>query len=257
MHLSKLAEMDALLEKHPFSHVVRIAHLNILKQHEEIRFEDELNKAAIHLPNRKVIHELAKAPVNNQHVQGQSQDTVQNEAIENTDSQLVEAEAVVPIDEEKKIFLELQKQYLTSAVQSSIALEVDEVGKEMLSQEVSIEEGKVEAINPSSFLEFITGDKSTESDSLGTVESSALIDSFLKSEKREKVAFFDPERMAKKSLDDKEGMVSDTLARIYVNQGNYTKAIDAYERLILKYPEKSGYFAARIQKIEDLKRLKK
>ena len=62
--------------------------------------------------------------------------------------------------------------------------------------------------------------------------------------------------MAKKSLDDSGGLVSDTLARIYINQGNLDKALEAYEQLILKYPEKSGYFAARIQKVKELKRKK-
>ena len=49
------------------------------------------------------------------------------------------------------------------------------------------------------------------------------------------------------------GFITETLAKIYLKQKHYEKAIHAYKNLSLKYPEKNIYFADRIREIEKLK----
>ncbi|HSM48128.1 MAG TPA: hypothetical protein VK872_09970 [Draconibacterium sp.] len=58
--------------------------------------------------------------------------------------------------------------------------------------------------------------------------------------------------IAEKSITENDELITDTLAGIYLQQKNYDKALKAYKKLSLKYPEKSIYFAARIEEIEKL-----
>ena len=52
--------------------------------------------------------------------------------------------------------------------------------------------------------------------------------------------------------DDNSYLMTETLARVYLEQKKYQRAIQAYEILILKYPEKSSFFADRISDIKIL-----
>lgn len=68
------------------------------------------------------------------------------------------------------------------------------------------------------------------------------LDSFLESEKhRHKI---------KKSTHAESKVVTETLAKLYIAQGKNTLAVEVFEKLMLKYPEKSIYFALQIQKIK-------
>jgi hypothetical protein len=55
-----------------------------------------------------------------------------------------------------------------------------------------------------------------------------------------------------RSLQENEDLMTETLANIHIKQKRYQKAVVIFERLRLKYPEKSVYFARRIQEMEDL-----
>lgn len=82
------------------------------------------------------------------------------------------------------------------------------------------------------------------------------IDRFLKNEPVIKITVDEQaaqqENKARKSSEDPEDLVSETLANILMQQKHYRKAIKAFEKLSLRNPEKSSYFAAQIEKIKKL-----
>lgn len=58
--------------------------------------------------------------------------------------------------------------------------------------------------------------------------------------------------LSAESTEEHGKFITETLAKIYINQGYYSRAINIYEKLSIQYPEKSVYFASRIEKIKDL-----
>ena len=58
--------------------------------------------------------------------------------------------------------------------------------------------------------------------------------------------------LAKSTEVQNDELMTETLARIYLEQKNYNKAIQSYKILSLKYPEKSGFFADQIKAVKQL-----
>ena len=86
-----------------------------------------------------------------------------------------------------------------------------------------------------------------------------LIDIFINNDKGKRVLNENPELKPQLDSDTEnegkegeEGYFTETLARIYIKQGKYSKAMEIIKQLNLQYPQKNAYFADQIRFLEKL-----
>jgi tetratricopeptide (TPR) repeat protein len=108
-----------------------------------------------------------------------------------------------------------------------------------------------EIIEENSFVEWL---KLSNLKPIDRSNETETIDKFISEKPKLKVEVNENESNNDKidNLSDQAGYMTETLAKLYLNQKNYEKAIQSYKILILKFPEKNSYFADQIKKIKKL-----
>ena len=99
-------------------------------------------------------------------------------------------------------------------------------------------------------------DNLNEKTKLKPAEKTTKIVNFIKTSKDKelpKKEFFSPTNTALQSSTTNNNLMTETLAKVYLEQGHLEKAITAYEILSLKYPQKSSLFANQIKAIKQIK----
>ncbi|MGL4599837.1 MAG: hypothetical protein ACRCYO_20105 [Bacteroidia bacterium] len=123
-------------------------------------------------------------------------------------------------------------------------------------QEAQPQEKTVEQhVRPKNILQELAATQTPESNAENTSTEppkESLIEKFIQDEPRiqpNKTGFYNPVNMAKKSVQERDEFITETLAKIYVKQGNIPKALSAYRKLSAKFPAKAEYFAAIMEEL--------
>ncbi len=225
-----------------------------------IRGNEELQKEDIEVPIVEV------EPI---HLESSDSDYLE---IEQTafESVIEEEETISKVEElEDPVIEKFEREIFSEAISANYNLDhLAPIETTKIEEEIE-EEIFVPTVNPvsgkKSFSSWLRSNENDEQPKFDAEKDriNAIVDQFIKEdpkisrpsketiiEEKPKKEFFSPTKKAKESLDVHSMPVSETLAKIFALQGNYPKAIFAYEQLILINPEKKIFFASRIEELK-------
>jgi hypothetical protein len=272
-----IAEVNDLISIFPYFQSAYMLLLKGLQNTSDVKFENQLRLSATRIADREVLYYmLKKEPV---------KEELQEVRVQQTDSAITEhADNQQTVIESGKnsedLINEIEKQLVqneetneredyTVIVSDDMADDETAVSLIIMDEESGSVEEKITYMDPGISIpeaaELLELEHEEKENSPVEPAKTNLSNRQLQSELIDKFIIANPtiERQREKLetpnidistpyVEEKEGFVSETLARIYINQGYFSKAIDIYEKLSLKFPEKSSYFASQIEKVKEL-----
>ena len=256
--------LSEIVEKYPFFQTARALHLKSLKKSNSLLYNDALKLTAAYTADRNILFEYITS---NFFIQNEISDTIQKQE----DSYL--KLEVTTEDISEQVSKEIDQQLKTELKKADAILNPDlfhrrEKSVEKLTKN-EITNSDLEKNNPLSFtkedshsfsewLKLTTAKPIVREEAKNLSNSkklnSDLINKFIQENPKLKpskstVKYDNEENLANQITYTSEALMTETLAKVYLQQNNYQKALQAYKILSLKYPEKSGFFADQIRAI--------
>ncbi len=271
------AQLEDVIDEYPYFQAARALHLKGLKNGNSFKYNNALKVTAAYTADRDVLFDFITSE---EFLQNDIAKTIlgNNESTENeVDS---EDRSIQQIPKELDPNLEpLRTESKSSDINTDEPVEIEDVTSSLeLGRPLSFTKNEKHSF--SEWLQLTSlkkhdlgsrhSDKTNEADDLDSDYDAGisqkeetfkkkkfeLIDKFL--EENPKII---PQEGNTSEIDistsvklDKNELMTETLAKVYLEQKKYKKAIQAFKILSLKYPEKSGFFADRIRAIEKIRK---
>ena len=232
MDRDTLYELRSTLALYPYFQTARLLMLQNLFILHDPSFDEELRKASIYIADRKVLFNLVEAA---------HYSIKRGVRSEERGERSEESRTVTLIDN----FLD--------------TIPVEPTPKEKRRRQPTPADATVDYV--AYLMEVDESDESmTEEEEKPLMKGQNLIDNFIEND-RGKIVLSDTVEFTPQ-LDNnegensgkqgEEGFFTETLARIYIKQGRYSKALEIIQRLSLIYPKKNAYFADQIRFLQKL-----
>ena len=276
-------ELEDIIEEYPYFQAARALHLKGLKNLDSYKYNNALKVTAAHTTDRDVLFDYITSQ---EFVQNNIADAIAGRGSkleeQNAVSEAVEpnpnAESMLAVSDEPALPQNLKdaEQILNPELFESKSSEEKpelHIQKEQPSEsETDLKLGKpipftkkekhsfTEWLQLTSTTDELEAEESEENvmEELERKKKFELLDRFI--ENNPKIV---PKEAPNVKLDikdstkfDKNELMTETLAKVYLEQKKYKKAIQAFKILSLKYPEKSGFFADPIQAVKKLQKEK-
>ncbi len=220
-----LRELETLVFQFPNFHLTRAYYLKALQQQQSDGFDKALSHTAIATYDRELLYQFIETQIKKAKKKKHKKTPPQTKPEENTTTEIASAE--IAQENELDITPEITK------------------------------ETPLENRVFSEWARYLKSKKTTEKQP-EIAAKFELIDAFLA--KQNKIVpdknVENTEDLSEKSWAAPEELMTETLAKVFVKQENYNKALEAYQILGLKYPEKNSFFANQIKEIKRLQKLK-
>ena len=238
MDRDSLYELRSTLALYPYFQTARLLLLQNLYLLHDPSFDQELRQAAIYITDRKVLFlmiEAAHYQLKVQKPQQEKKAVSADERDSRTLSLIDDFLDSLPKDNEE----ENQKKGKRKPTPADAAVDYVAYLLESETEEEREQAAKAPQLIGQSLIDsFINNDKGK----IKLNENPTLkpdLDSDLTTEKKEGKA-------------GEQGIFTETMARIYIKQGNYSKALEIIRQLSLENPKKNVYFADQIRFLEKL-----